>query len=494
MSTSGTPTEIEEAVLLGAQDAIAFGDFFFPKTVRQSTPWFHRNIAEAMCHSLNRFEVLEIFRGGAKTTRSRLCLAHRLSYGNSRTTLIIGKSEGHAFYTGQWLKRQVETNELWAGVFGLEKGSKWSDEMFCIKNTALGQECWYVQMGVFGSTRGINLDDYRPDFILCDDLQDDENSQTAEQRAKIGEAFHGAIRNSLAPASEAPHAKMVLLGTPFNKYDLLQDCKKSPLFNCQTVSCFDANGESNWPERFPTEVLLNDKADFILRRKIHIWLREMECVTESPEDSAFRVEDLSYYTQAPKNGYVYIGIDPTPPPRQEVARERKRDSFVIRAVRVTSSGVYLLEKFSAQAPMKEVWLAALFEIVIKYRTELRWCAIETVLFARLIADAVRSEMIIKNIYFPIKEVEKDKRPKRIRIEQELSGLASNKRLYVRESDVEFIEQFTMYPRVAHDDELDAATIALASVTDAELVPDLAERQEEQSEIPRRMERQSRGAP
>lgn len=499
-STSLTPEDINTLVMAGATDPLLFAKAFFPKTVRQASPPFHRDAISDILLSQDRYVMIEFFRGAAKTTLSRLALAFRVSYGLTNTNLIIGKSEGHAFYTSQWLKRQVETNALWREVFGLTIGEKWSDEMFCIRNTLIGRDIWFLAMGLFGSNRGVNLDDYRPDFILCDDLQDDQNSQTAEQRAKVDDIVHGALRNSLAPSTENPHAKFVLLGTPFHKEDVLQNCKKSKLFHCRTISVFDENGESVWPERYPTATLLAEKEEYIQRNKLSVWLREMEAILANPEHAIFKADSLQSYIIEPLEGSIYIGIDPTPIPKEIVQkRDPRLDSFVIRAILLNQSGCYLLDVRSYTAPPKIEWLTGLFELIMKYRSRLEWIAVETFGFQRYVGQAIREEMIRKNIFVPVREVE-DKLPKLVRIEQQLSRFASHRRLFVRlRGDEAFIEQFTTVSAlkpIAHEDELDAVATALATVPfmlKDETGSSPAASQGEREPTPREI-RNSRGAP
>jgi predicted RNase H-like nuclease len=62
-------------------------------------------------------------------------------------------------------------------------------------------------------------------------------------------------------------------------------------------------------------------------------------------------------------------------------------------------------------------------------------------------------------WYAIKEYT-DRRSKYNRIISGLNGVASAGRMFVQASQTDFIEQFSQYPDVAHDDILDASAIAL----------------------------------
>ena len=278
---------LEEAVQLGAVDSEFFGQFFFSKTCRQASPPFHREMDTALDDPENRFVDCMVFRGGAKTSKLRLLTAKRISYGLARTIVFVGKSQEHAVKSVSWLKNAVKRNSLWAESFGLKPGGKWADTEIEIIHDVLDIRITVVALGITGSVRGVNIDDYRPDLIVVDDPCDEENTATAEQRKKISDLFFGALQKSLAPASEAPHAKMVLLQTVLDDDDLISVCQRDSQWKSLTFSCFGADGQSIWPERWTTEELLKDKQAHVERNQLSLWLREMECRVVGEEGNAF---------------------------------------------------------------------------------------------------------------------------------------------------------------------------------------------------------------
>ena len=207
------PISPQEAIRLGATSLTRYGRIFFPKTFRQESPGFHDEIGRSLLTREFRNVAIEVFRDGAKTTLLRTFTSQRIAYGISRTILFVSASQGHSILSLRWIKRQVEHNRLWAQTFRLKKGSKWTDDHVEIIHEAFDTPITLLALGITGQLRGFNIDDHRPDLIICDDTSTDETSSSPEQRRKETNLVFGALLNSLAPASEAPDAKAVILDT-----------------------------------------------------------------------------------------------------------------------------------------------------------------------------------------------------------------------------------------------------------------------------------------
>lgn len=450
--------EKDDPVLLGAADPLFFANYFFPKAAKQKGPPFHREIWEALVEPNNRYVAVKVFRGGAKTTILRMFTAMRVAYGLSRTILFVSASQNHAVKSIEWLKKAVEYNHLFARTFGLSPGAKWTGEDIEIKHGAEGHTIRVIAAGITGQTRGVNIDDHRPDLIVVDDPCDEENTATPEYRLKISNLFFGALAKSLVPSTENPHAKMVLLQTPLHREDLVENCMKDPQWTSLSFGCFDDNGDSRWPNRFTKHELIKDKEAHVARNQLSLWMREMECRVTAPELSVFREEWLQYWDMLPDGLAVYLAIDPAPPLSEEARRKgRDTDPQVIAVIGLHKGDAYLLEYSMAKDQEVEDTAAEFFRLAGKYQP--RQCGVESIAYQRTLASFLRNKMRQVGRHYYIHEIA-DKRKKRDRIIQAFAGRASNGHLYVHHSHVDFIQQFCDYPDVSHDDVLDAVAMAL----------------------------------
>jgi terminase large subunit-like protein len=452
---------LEEAVALGAVDDDFFGSFFFPEVFRQEHPPFARKVQFAFDDPTSRYVSLKMFRGSAKTTRARVRIAKHISYAISRTILLVSNAQKHSIYSLKWLKRQVEYNTRWAKAFGLEKGATWSDEIIEIKHNTAQCICYVIPLGITGQIRGINLDSFRPDFILLDDPDNEETTATVEQREKTQSLIFGSLKQSLAPPTEAPLAKLAVLQTPLDKEDTIALCDRDPNFRSVTVSCFDESGQSSWPARFPTAFLLNEKEMHIRMNKLSLWLREMECKITSPEAACFQHGWLRFWDEVPDEIDIVIPIDPAS------SEAKDADDQVIGALGFGKGklrgNVYLLEYSANKGEMPDAAAAYVFHLMEKYKQKVRKIAVESVAYQRVLAWYIEKHMAESRRWKVVDRIE-DKRKKSDRIIQELVDIAANGRLFVHRTHTKFIQQFTEYsPRIRmHDDVLDMVAIGVAS--------------------------------
>lgn len=464
-----TQITLQEAVKLGAVDPDFYGQFFFPKALRQSSPDFHQELDAALDSDTDRYVSAMIARGFAKTTKVRVYISRRIAYRISRTILIVGKSEDAATKSLEWLKKAITFNTLYAQTFGLSKGDIWTATDIEVKVADFNSKgektkeiiVRVIALGMTGSLRGINIDDYRPDLIVVDDPCDEENTKTPEQRKKMNDLFFGALKESLAPKVDSPFAKMVLLQTVLNAEDLISQCHKDPQWRSLKFSCFkEENGQqvSRWESRFPTDDLLAEKAASINRNQLPLWLREKECKIVSAETSSFLEPWLQYWDVLPNGGRRCLAVDPTPPPRAgSTSINPKLDDAVIMAMQITKGKIYVLEYECFTSPDPLEFIMAIFTMARKWKIKL--VGIETILFQRVMAFLLKSQMREQQFWLTVQEIE-DKRNKIIRIQQDVSGLANAHDLYVRPEMHKFIQQFIEFPEVNHDDVLDACSIGI----------------------------------
>ena len=465
MTDSG-PT-LEEIVELGAVDSLLFTHAFFPKTVRQQSPEFHKQVWKILDNPTYRQCNVQMFRGSAKTSITRMCTAKRIAYGLAHTILYIGKSEQHAVRSVRWLKNQVMHNRLYADTFQLRPGKKWQDVEVEIQHGIDEYPLWIMAMGITGSVRGVNQDDFRPDFIVLDDVLDEENSATPEQRNKIENLVYGAVLQSLTPRSEAPDAKLIALQTPQNREDFSTKALKDPSWKSVRYACWTPETldkpieqqESAWETRYPTPELRKEKAAAIARNQNSIWAREMECRIVSPETSAFRLEWLQRYELVPEGITKVMVIDPVPPPSEiEIAKGlRGKDYEAFAVVGRWRDQFYLLD-YRLQRGHEPDWtIATFFEMALRWRP--REILVETVAYQKTLSWLLKKAMDTRRQWYVLKDF-KDKRSKFDRIVDGLSGVASAKKLYALPEHSEFFQQFGEYPDVPHDDLIEAVAIGV----------------------------------
>lgn len=477
----GEGVELKELVKLCALDSELFCKTFFPKAFRQAPPLFYREFWETL-EGPQRLVNIQMARGFSKTTRLRAYTAKRIAYGISRTVLYIGKSEGHAIRSIKWIKQAVEFNKMFGRVFGLQRGTRWSDIECQILHGIEQHPVWLMGMGITGSVRGINQEDFRPDLIVIDDVCDEENSATAEQRQKIEDLVYGALMESLAPRSEAPESKMVMLQTPLNREDISMKALVDPSWSSMTFGCWTKetanlpsidDQKSSWPARWPDQEVREEKRAAIRRNKLSVFIREKECRITSPETSSFKPEWLKRWSVLPPVMTCLLAIDPVPPPSDlQVKKGLSKKDYEAFAVVGIYGGNFYVRAIRMNRGHEPNWTINTF-ITLATDFKIRQAILEAVAYQRTLKWILSQAMAQERRYWRV-EAYVDARSKFSRIVDGLSGPASEGKLYIppdthpegianSEGMAAFATQFLEYPGVAHEDALEAVAVALAKL-------------------------------
>ena len=446
------PITAGELIKLCAIENQLYEKTFFSKTVRQASPPFHREMDKAFA-SNQRFIGVKIFRGGAKTSKMRMFVSKQIAYGIAHTILLVSNSQGHSVKSLEWIKRQVEFNTTWAQTYGLRKGARWSGEDIEIIHGVDTYPIRVLALGITGQIRGVNIDDYRPDLIVVDDADNEETTGSDEQIKKTNDLFFGALAKSLAPETEAPHAKMIFLQTPLATGDIISSCSNDAQWLVLTYGCFDFNGQSRWPERWSTENLLADKEAHIKRGQLALWMREMECEIIPEGGAAFNSDNLKYYDLLPENPTYLISIDPAS------SESKEADDQVIMVLAFWRRNIYLVEYSAEKGEEQQIAANKVLEYTRRYKP--LGVYVESISYQRTLATFIENEMKLKRIYAPVHKVQ-DRRRKSDRIIQALGTATGQGNFYVKTSHSKFLTQFARYSPKSndHDDVLDAAAIGI----------------------------------
>jgi phage terminase large subunit-like protein len=467
----GDVADLRELVELGAIDGQLFGETFFPKTLRMKSPPFAKEVWDAL-DSHARLVSLQLFRGAFKTTTCRVFAARRIAYAQARTILWIGLSQDKAIDSVRWFRKQVEFNRLYAETFKLRPGSKWQDIACEVFHGVDEVPITILAYGITGPIRGINIDDWRPDLILLDDVIDEEIGASKMQLEKVENLIYGAVKQSLAPATETPDAKMVLLQTPITRDDISMKSLMDPEWKAVRIPCWTKETEdkaledrvSAWEERFPTETLQREKQLAIQRNNVSTFSREMELKVVSRETAAFLPEWLRYYDLEPDDHfYSIMVIDPVPPPSEaELAKGLRDKDYEVLTVVTKVRDRYYLREYSAKHGHDPSWtIAEFFRLAIKYRP--RRVYVESVAYQRTLAWLLRKAMETQRQYFVVEEIT-DKRRKYQRIIDGLSGPCAAGKLFVKNTQSDFISQYLDYPNVGHDDIIETVAVAVEKLS------------------------------
>jgi hypothetical protein len=170
-------------------------------------------------------------------------------YLNVQATLLKGMSVNTS------IKEEIERNEELRELYGDMTGDKWNEQQFILKNGVI-----FTTIGAGQSIRGINYRNVRPDYIIVDDLYDEEDINNPDSTLKKNAWFWG----SLYPArAKSRRCSIHVQGTAINGEDLLEALKKNARWKSRTFRAVKdwETKDVLWPELNTFESLMADKYD-----------------------------------------------------------------------------------------------------------------------------------------------------------------------------------------------------------------------------------------
>ena len=312
-------------------DLALFSVVMFPYRIEKKygIPEFHKEIYKHVLENHERSIYLAP-RGYSKSTiLSFIYILHQVLFEERQFIVIISNTLQHAVDLLEAIKYQLEANKAIRKMFGnfVAKRSwegvgvgKWTEKEIVTNNN--------ITIRAKGSgqqLRGSLKLGKRPDLIVCDDLEDEDNTGTPDVRAKCADWFDGTV----LPSYEG---RIIIGGTILHEESLLanlwkaatgrqvgqrysDDLRKSKpgaMWQGLFYRNIDEKGDSIWPKKFSNERIAQLKADFASRNNLKTYYREYENRArgdddiEIPESYLSNYHDLDFEKHPTSGGNGYL--------------------------------------------------------------------------------------------------------------------------------------------------------------------------------------------
>ena len=488
---------------LGAIDMEFFGRAYFPHYFSRPSPEFHRELdaiwqqgvlkgryplTPADTKAISRLpgvrRAVAAPRGHAKSTNLTFKgTMHSTLYGYKHYPIIISDSSEQAEGFLDNIRVEFEENTAILEDFGSLAGSVWRSNVLVTKTN--------IKIEAIGSgkkIRGRKHRNWRPDLIILDDVENDENVRTPEQRKKLKDWFDKAVSKS-----GDDYTDIVYIGTLLHYDSLLAKTLTNPAYRSikykaviqfsqaddlwqQWESIFtDLSNDDRESEALAffqahkeamlegTQVLWEEKLSYYDLMVMRVSEGEASFNSEeqnepiNPDDCLFMEEWFDYYNEAEVNfgdpAFDFFGfIDPS------LGKTKRSDfSAIVTLAKHKGSGyMYVVDadierrhpdRIIADVLAKERWLRASFG------HGYRKLGAETNQFQWFLKDELAKASAKAGLYLPIEEVQQTS-DKVMRI-QTLQPDVKNKYIKFNRRHKRLLEQLTQFPMGAHDDGPDA---------------------------------------
>ncbi len=230
-----------------------FFHIYFSHYVQYKTADFQRRIFEITEDDYIKLSSIISFRGSAKSTIVSLSnpIWSILGILDKKYIVIIGQTQNQSRQILKNIKSELESNELLIKDFGpFNNSSDWRSNTLVIPK--LGARITALSAGE--SIRGLRHHQYRPDLIICDDIEDLSSVKFRENRDKNFNWFMGDV----VPLGDV-NTKIIIIGNLLHEDSLMMRIKDHILVEKDMSGThdefplFDEDHKCLWPSKFPTE-------------------------------------------------------------------------------------------------------------------------------------------------------------------------------------------------------------------------------------------------
>lgn len=298
-----------------AKDVLAWGQVVMPETF--SLPYcyeFHQYLIDIRHHE---FSMTKGPRGHAKT-----------SVGNTLVSMFQGLEEPEMFNhylsvqgtqakalnLNKTIMNEIESNDVILEIYGDMIGKSWTATQFELANHVA-----FTAVSTGTSIRGILYENRRPDYVMGDDLYNEEHINNPELTVKVNDWVKSTLYSARA---RSKRWAIKFTGTAINEYDMLTWLEKQaldetrqglePSVKCKTFKAIKDWDKQIllWPELYsvggkdPWAAIMRD---FKLMGS-HIFMREMQ---NEPRDESTAIIKRSWLYKTDGSSWEYDPIELT---------------------------------------------------------------------------------------------------------------------------------------------------------------------------------------
>jgi predicted phage terminase large subunit-like protein len=232
-------------------DFQAFVQYYFPHYCRDRETGklipaakFHIDAANRVRKNPNiRYQAMWA-RGHAKSTYFNIMIPLWLMIQDFKKPLVmvlVGKSLDNAKTLISDIQAEFIENKLFVHDFGeLMKYGNWEEGRFA---TTKGSA--FFALGRGQSPRGLRHRSQRPNYIVMDDVDDDELCRNPR---RVSETYDWALK-ALFGTMDSGQGRFIVVGNKIAQNSIISKFEENPKFYTHKVSILDSKGRPTWPEK-----------------------------------------------------------------------------------------------------------------------------------------------------------------------------------------------------------------------------------------------------
>tara|TARA_Y100000310_G_scaffold84285_1_gene81074 strand:- start:5155 stop:6714 length:1560 start_codon:yes stop_codon:yes gene_type:complete len=470
----------EEILRRSHKDLIYFGRAFLPNDFlnKSVSPSFHFEIADKLISTEPGARICNVIpRGFGKSILSKAAILHKILFTPQEEQQFIcwvAEEQGQAIDHLKYIKTHLEYNPqiryYFGNLTGDSVGNRWTEKDIV---TSTGNRV--MAKGTSQRLRGRSEVDVRYTGIVLDDFESELNTKTPERRSEIKQW----IVSTVYPALEESRGRegwIWLLGTIVHYDSFLQmvcdgygDAEKNEReypWDLTFYKAINDDGTPLWEDQFPLKKLTSKRNEFIEAGLVNKFAQEYMNDARDISNAAFKTDRINFhdgvFESKGKMTYlnfdgdvipvnIYIGVD------LAATATNTSDFQAVVVIAVDSDkNRYVLEIFKERIPTFDV-PEEIIRLCKKY-SPVRRATIETVAAQEMVRDMLSrmektDRRLMPGLFKGVKPAGRIK--KEDRLETALGPIVNSKKLHIRRSMTDLVDEFFEHPMAKHDDIMDA---------------------------------------
>lgn len=395
-----TATQKEQRIRRLQKDYAAFCEYYFPhflqlrdkvtgeviRTIHNAP--FHNAAARKVHDTPNLKAVFKWPRGHAKSTHFDIFMPLWLMFQPKRLInfmVLVGKSEDSADRLLGDIQAELQYNKRIIADFGKQMSmGNWTEGEFTTK-----EGVYFLACGRGQSPRGLRKREARPDYIVIDDLDDDELCRNERRVRELTDW----VKEALFGALDVGRGRFLMVGNLISKTSVLANICATKGVHVSEIKAVDNEGNPVWKEKWTKEEA-REYADFVGYRA---WNKEM---MHNPivEGTVFKQEWIKYAKRPAwwEFDELVLYIDPS------WKSKKKNDTKAAKLWGKCRSQLWHLRAFVRKASVAELvrWCYDLYEWSLEIGLPIRF-VMEASFMQDIILDDFTVEGNLRGFQLPI---------------------------------------------------------------------------------------------
>lgn len=302
---------------------------------------FHRDAAKEILQKHDLRAVFQWPRGHAKSTYMDIIIPMWLMAQEKRSInvmVLVGKSEDNAITLLGDLQAELQFNKRFINDFGAKfNAGDWQEGQFVTSDGVA-----FFALGRGQSPRGLRYRNNRPDYIVIDDLDDDELCRNEKRVHDLADW----VKEALFGCFGASGGRFIMVGNLISKNSVLNNMMNTEGVYVSKVNIRNSKGKPSWPECWKEE-RIRDMERFMGYRAF-----QKEYMNNPiTEGAVFSRKDIRYGKALPLHKYTQLVCYTDPSFKNSATADYKATALI----GITKEGEYhILKMYAAQTSVTEM--------------------------------------------------------------------------------------------------------------------------------------------